>query len=452
MKLTGPTSISSDLLHQNIVHWTSYCEHCAPITPPPNCTTSLATVENKAMLSHFWKNPKVELQESGLLYFAKILECLQKPKWRRFFVTCNDQRSDSLFVPFDWLWRLRCTRLHSDDPVAFTIRIKRLDFAIKAEQSNSQAARDEDCVSTVKCKQLWHWRLWQIIFQLPMLGSLTTKPTTHFHPYPTTPPLTTPSLIFSKKNLWEIFCRIIPQSSRRWMQAFDQSALKRVFSRSVQNITDLRASRPSAWRERYFFLYFNLCVWRLTLGLGEVFGENLMCKGDTVLLQIGLVVVNFIEEVVVVGIRFPAKKFQSLATAEEICKSDYFLSKSWKSELTCCSRRTVGREPARWVAGQQCSRKSRTSRWWTDRCTPTRGGMSAASSIFCCNKRNQCGPFHICHVGLWELSNRGGEEQWPVSIVLTCSSNLRLIRETCRPLSFSLTAPFLHFTKTSFSM
>ena len=47
-----------------------------------------------------------------------------------------------------------------------------------------------------------------------------------------------------------------------------------------------------------------------------------MCKGDTVLLQIGLVVVNFIEEVVVVGIRFPAKKFQSLATAEGICKSD----------------------------------------------------------------------------------------------------------------------------------
>ena len=158
-----------------------------------------------------------------------------------FFVTCNDQRSDSLFVPFDWLWRLRCTRLHSDDPVAFTIRIKRLDFAIKAEQSNSQAARDEDGVSTVKCKQLWHWRLWQIIFQLPMLGSLTTKPTTHFHPF---------SHLFQKK---EIFCRIIPQSSRRWMQAFDQSALKRVFSRSVQNITDLRASRPWAWRERYFF-------------------------------------------------------------------------------------------------------------------------------------------------------------------------------------------------------
>ena len=121
-------------------------------------------------------------------------------KMMPFFVTCNDQRSDSLFVPFDWLWRLRCTRLHSDDPVAFTIRIKRLDFAIKAEQSNSQAARDEDGVSTVKCKQLWHWRLWQIIFQLPMLGSLTTKPTTHFHPYPTTPPLTTSSLIFSKKK------------------------------------------------------------------------------------------------------------------------------------------------------------------------------------------------------------------------------------------------------------
>ena len=30
----------------------------------------------------------------------------------------------------------------------------------------------------------------------------------------------------------------------------------------------------------------------------------------------------------------------------------------------------------------------------------------------------------------------GVEEQWPVSIVLTCSSNLRLIRETCRPLFF----------------
>ena len=58
------------------------------------------------------------------------------------------------------------------------------------------------------------------------------------------------------------------------------------------------------------------------MGFGEVFGENLMCKGDTVLLQIGLVVVNFIEEVVVVGIRFPAKKFQRLATAEGICKSD----------------------------------------------------------------------------------------------------------------------------------
>ena len=133
-------------------------------------------------------------------------------KMMPFFVTCNDQRSDSLFVPFDWLWRLRCTRLHSDDPVAFTIRIKRLDFAIKAEQSNSQAARDEDGVSTVKCKQLWHWRLWQIIFQLPMLGSLTTKPTTHFHPYPTTPPLTTPSLIFSKKNseryFVELFLRV----------------------------------------------------------------------------------------------------------------------------------------------------------------------------------------------------------------------------------------------------
>merc|ERR550534_2497965 len=44
----------------------------------------------------------------------------------------------------------------------------------------------------------------------------------------------------------------------------------------------------------------------LTLGYGEVFGEYLMCKGYPVLLQICLIVVLFVQEVVVVGIRFLA--------------------------------------------------------------------------------------------------------------------------------------------------
>merc|ERR1719400_2366206 len=42
------------------------------------------------------------------------------------------------------------------------------------------------------------------------------------------------------------------------------------------------------------------------LGYGEVFGEYLMCKGYPVLLQICLIVVHFVQEVVVVGIRFLA--------------------------------------------------------------------------------------------------------------------------------------------------
>ena len=67
----------------------------------------------------------------------------------------------------------------------------------------------------------------------------------------------------------------------------------------------------------------------------------------------------------------------------------YMLGAISNSGLTCCFRRTVEREPARWAAGRRCSRRSPTStssRGWY---TPTRAGTSAVSSISCC-KRNQC--------------------------------------------------------------
>ena len=100
------------------------------------------------------------------------------------------------------------------------------------------------------------------------------------------------------------------------MQGFDQSALFTSFSRPAQNITDLWGGRPWGLTEGYFQplrtlqSFFSLGYHinlSLTLGYGEVFGEYLMCKGYPVLLQICLIVVNFIQEVVVMGIGFPEK-------------------------------------------------------------------------------------------------------------------------------------------------
>ena len=75
--------------------------------------------------------------------------------------------------------------------------------------------------------------------------------------------------------------------------------------------------------------------------------------------------------------------------------------------LTCCFRRTGEREPARWAAGRRCSRTSPTSTSWRGRCTATRGGTSAASSIFCCKRRNQW-VGEIVTPSLWEFSREGG--------------------------------------------
>ena len=102
----------------------------------------------------------------------------------------------------------------------------------------------------------------------------------------------------------------------------------------------------------------------------------------------------------------------------------YMLGAISNSGLTCCFRRTVEREPARWAAGRRCSRRSPTStssRGWY---TPTRAGTSAVSSISCCKRRE----INVCGAVGGHLSRIVSEEQCPASIVPRGSSNLRLIR------------------------